>query len=159
MIFFACFLYNKYRKAGYNMGKKGKTVAAILGGAAIGAGLGILFAPKSGKETRAELKAKMDDLISKAKEIDMDDVRAYVVQKTEEIEAALKDLDKEKVLKIAKKKAKDIQKAATDLVNYVKEKGEPVLTDAAEAVRLKAIDVTKNVLEKLENPKTAAKEA
>ena len=50
------------------MGKKGKTVAAILGGAAIGAGLGILFAPKSGKETRAELKAKMDDLISKAKE-------------------------------------------------------------------------------------------
>ena len=55
--FFACFLYNKYRKAGYSMGKKGKTVAAILGGAAIGAGLGILFAPKSGKETRAELKA------------------------------------------------------------------------------------------------------
>ena len=141
------------------MGKKGKTVAAILGGAAIGAGLGILFAPKSGKETRAELKAKMDDLISKAKEIDMDDVRAYVVQKTEEIEAALKDLDKEKVLKIAKKKAKKKKKAATDLVNYVKEKGEPVLTDAAEAVRLKAIDVTKNVLEKLENPKTATKEA
>ena len=95
----------------------------------------------------------------KAKEIDMDDVRAYVVQKTEEIEAALKDLDKEKALKIAKKKAKEIQKAATDLVNYVKEKGEPVLTDAAEAVRLKAIDVTKNVLEKLENPKTTTKEA
>ena len=44
------------------MGKKGKTVAAILGGAAIGAGLGILFAPKSGKETRAELKAKMEEL-------------------------------------------------------------------------------------------------
>jgi len=27
----------------------------------IGAGLGILFAPKSGKETRAELKEKLDD--------------------------------------------------------------------------------------------------
>ena len=31
---------------------KKKTVGALLGGAAIGAGLGILFAPKSGVETR-----------------------------------------------------------------------------------------------------------
>ena len=37
---------------------KKKTVAALLGGAAVGAGLGVLFAPKSGKETRNELKMK-----------------------------------------------------------------------------------------------------
>ena len=35
-----------------------KTVAAILGGAAVGAGLGILLAPKSGKETREPKKLK-----------------------------------------------------------------------------------------------------
>ena len=29
---------------------KKKTVAALLGGAAVGAGLGILFAPKKGEE-------------------------------------------------------------------------------------------------------------
>lgn len=133
------------------MGKKAKTVAALLGGAAVGAGLGILFAPKSGKETRKDLKEKMDELVNQAKEIDIDDVKEYVVQKSEEIEAALKDLDKEKVLKVAKKKAKEIQNGAMDLVNYVKEKGEPMLEEAAEAVREKAIEVTKSVLDKLEN--------
>lgn len=130
---------------------KKKTFASLLGGVALGAGIGVLFAPKKGSETRAELKAKLDELVNKAKEIDVDDVREYVVQKTEEIEEALKDLDKEKALKIASKKAKEIQKSATDLVNYVKEKGEPVLMDAAESVRTKAIEVTKAVLDKLEN--------
>ena len=129
---------------------KNKTAAALLGGAAIGSGLGILFAPKSGKETRAELKEKLDELVKKAKEVDMDDVKEYVVQKSEEIEAALKDLDKEKVLKTAQKKAQEIQKSAKELVDYVKEKGEPVLQDAANAVREKAIEVTKGVLKKLE---------
>lgn len=38
---------------------KKKTVAALGVGAAVGAGLGILFAPKSGKETREELKTKI----------------------------------------------------------------------------------------------------
>jgi len=132
------------------MGKKSKTVATLLGGAAIGAGLGILFAPKSGSETRADLKLKIDDLIKKAKEVDMDDIKEYVVEKTEEIEASLKDLDKEKVLKVAKSKAKEIQKSVEDLVKYVKDKGEPMLEDAANAVREKAIEVTKNVLAKLE---------
>ena len=129
---------------------KKKTAAALLGGAAIGAGLGILFAPKSGKETRAELKVKLDELISKAKEVDMDDVREYVVRRSEEIEKALKELDKEKVLKIAQKKAQEIQKAAKDLVLYAKEKGQPVLEDAANAVREKAIKKKKGILKKLE---------
>lgn len=129
---------------------KKKTVATLLGGAAIGAGLGILFAPKSGKETRAELKVKIDELVQKAKETDLDDVKEYVVQKSEEIEKALADLDKEKVLKIAQQKAQEIQKNAKDLVEYVKKQGEPVLQDAANAVREKAIEVTKGVLKKLE---------
>ena len=129
---------------------KKKTAMALLGGTALGVGLGVLFAPKSGKETRAELKAKIDELLEKAKSIDLDDVREYVVTKTEEIEKALKDLDKEKVLKIAKSKAKKIQNAAKHLVDYVKDKGEPVLEEAADAVRQKAIDVTKSVLAKLE---------
>lgn len=127
-----------------------KKKSALLGGIAIGAGLGVLFAPKKGKETRNDLKIKINDLVTKAKTMDMDDVKEYVITKTEEIEKSLTELDTEKVLDVAKKKAKVIEKNAKDLVNFVKEKGEPVLLDAAENVRQKAISMTKNVLEKLE---------
>ena len=40
---------------------------------------------------------------------------------------------------------------AEDLVEYVKEKGTPVMEKTAEAIRSKAIDVTKEVLNKLES--------
>ena len=134
------------------MGKK-KTIGTLLAGVAIGAGLGVLFAPKKGSETRRELKEKMDDLINKAKQIDAKEVKENIENKIEEIKSELKDLDKEKVLKIAKKKAKDIQTKAEELVNYAVEKGTPVLENAAQSVKEKAIDVTKEVLKKLEGEK------
>ncbi len=127
--------------------KKTKT---LLGGLAIGAGLGLLFAPKKGSETRSDLKKKLDELVEKAKNTDLDDVKEYIVTKTEEIENSLKELDKEKVLDIAKTKAKEIEKNVKDLANYAKKKGTPVLEEAAENLRKKAIEVTKSALEKLE---------
>ncbi|HBA37717.1 MAG TPA: gas vesicle protein [Firmicutes bacterium] len=133
-----------------NKSGAGKTVAAIVGGAAIGAGLGVLFAPKSGKETRNDLKKKLDELVSKIQDIKVEDVKKYVTKKTKEIEKALNDLDKEKLLKEAEKKAKKIEKSAKELVEYVKDKGETALESTADAVHQKAIEVTKSVLKKLE---------
>lgn len=130
------------------MSKKG--MGKFVLGALAGASLGILFAPKKGKDTRADLKAKIDDLLNKAKEIDAEEIKEKIENKIEEIKAELEDLDKEKALEIAKKKAKQIQKKSEELVNYAIEKGTPVLEKAASAVREKAIVVTKEVLKKLE---------
>ncbi len=131
------------------MSKK-KGLGKFIVGAGIGAGLGLLFAPKKGSETRCELKKKMDELVDKAKGIDTDEVRQNIEAKIAEIKDELSDLDKEKVLSIAKKKAKKVQDAAEELVKYAVEKGTPVLENAADSVRQKAVVVTKEVLNKLE---------
>ena len=132
------------------MSKKGNGFGKFLAGAAIGVGLGVLFAPKAGSETRKELKLKCDELLAKLKDVDANEVKESIEAKMFEIKEALEDLDKEKVLKLAKKKAVEIQDMADELVDFAIEKGTPILESAAADVRSKAIDVTKEVLEKLE---------
>ena len=92
------------------MSKKG--LGKFVAGAAVGAGLGILFAPKKGTEIRKELKEKIDDLLDKIKSLDKEDIQKEFGQEINEIRKELEDLDKEKVLKIAKKKGEDIKEQA-----------------------------------------------
>ena len=133
------------------MSNKKGGIGKLLAGVAIGTGLGILFAPRKGSETRAQLKSKMDEMLLKAKNIDAEEVKETIESKIYEIKEELESLDKEKVLDIAKKKAKQIQDMAEELVDYAIEKGTPVLENTANSIREKAIDVTKEVLDKLEN--------
>lgn len=130
------------------MSKKG-TGKFVLG-AALGALAGIIFAPKSGRETRIALKEKAEELINKAKEIEPEEVREEIEKKTKQIVSELSDLDREKAEKLAKEKADKLKKDAEDLVKYAKEKATPIVNEAAENLRQKAISATKCVLDKLE---------
>ncbi len=130
------------------MGKKGWGKFVI--GAGIGAGLGLLFAPKKGSELRADLKVKADELIKKAKEIDVKEVEEKITKKINELKSEVKDLDKEKVLKIAKEKGEQIKEKASELVTLAKEKGTPMIHDAALEVKEKAIAVAKDAINRLE---------
>lgn len=132
------------------MSKKGSGFGKFIAGAAIGAGLGILFAPKKGSETRAILKNKLDELMIQIKKIDIEEVKEEFEDRLQEIKEELADLDKEKALDLAKEKATAIKNKAQELVDLAIDKGTPLLRDAAEEVRLKTIDVTKEVLKKLE---------
>ena len=134
--------------------EKGTGLGKFVIGAAIGAGLGILFAPKKGSETRAELKVKIDDLVEQAKKIDVEEVKAEFLNKVDDLKEELADLDREKAMELAKKKAADLKIKAQELVDLSIDKGTPILRDAAEEVRLKAVDVTKDVLKKLEKKDT-----
>ena len=130
--------------------KKKSGLGKFVLGAAVGAAVGVLLAPKKGSETRKDLKNKLDDLVNKAKELNMEDVKFAIEMKVTEIKNELEDLDKEKVLKIAKKQASNLKDKADELVNYAIEKGTPVLEKAAAAIREKTIVVTKEILNKLE---------
>ena len=132
------------------MGKKKSGLGKFALGLGIGAGLGILFAPKKGSETRQDLKKKLDELINKVKEIDVNEVKEEFFNKIDEIKKELEDLDKEKAIKLAKKKGEELKVKCGELIELAKEKGTPVLESVANEVREKAILVTKEVLNRLE---------
>ena len=129
--------------------KKGG-IGTFVAGAALGVGLGLLFAPKSGAETRKELKEKMDELLQKIKEIKVDDVKENLQNKIEEIKADLADLDKEKVLSIAREKAEQIKEKLDELVKTAKDKASPVVQKTVDDVKGKTIVVLKDIINKLE---------
>ena len=131
------------------MSKK-KGCGKFLVGAALGAGLGLLFAPKKGSDMREDLKKQLDKLLNQIKDIDTEEVKKEFDKRVNEIKDDLNDLDKEKVLDLAKEKALVLKDKAEDLVDLAVEKGTPVLQKAAEELRVKAIAVTKDVLKKIE---------
>ncbi len=136
------------------MSKKG---AGLVTGLVVGAGLGLLFAPKKGSELRKDLADKCTELWNKAKDIDFKDVKKDIEKRLKKLQKELSDLDKEKVLKIAKKKGEDIRKQAEELYELAKAKGTPVLEKAASDVRNKTIEVLNDVVDKLEAAEKSSK--
>lgn len=122
----------------------------FLGGLALGAGIGILLAPDKGENTRKVLKKKLDELLKKLREIDVDEVKDELLFKAEELQAELADLDKEKAKEIALKQANIIKGKAEELYKYAIEKSTPVVEKAADEVRKQALKVVKEIQEKLE---------
>jgi len=133
------------------MTNKNHGIEKFAAGVVVGATLGVLFAPKSGKETREDLKNAFDDLVEKARNLKAEDVKAAIEKKVQEIKEGLADLDREKVLAIAKEKAAALKEKCNELVAYAKEKGTPVVEKTAKDVKHKTADVVRGVLEKLED--------
>lgn len=131
------------------MSKKGNFGKFLLG-LGLGVGAGMLLAPKKGEELRKDLKNKLNELLNKAKEIDLNEVREDFMNRVNELKDEIEDLDKEKVLELAKEKGELLKKKASELLTLAKEKGTPVLEKTAKEVNDRAILVTKDVLKKLE---------
>ena len=129
---------------------KKNSVGKFILGASIGAGIAMLFTKNTGKENREILKNKANDLLTKVKNVDSHELKENVEKKVNEIMKELSDLDKEKAINLAKKKAEKIKEKSEDLVDYLVEKGTPVLEKSAAALREKAIHATKEILKKLE---------
>ena len=122
----------------------------FLLGAAVGAGIALLFAPHDGKETRRLLKERLDNLANKIKDIEPDDVIAQATQLIDDIKTGLKDLDKEKVKEVVEEKSIMLLAKADELVNLAVEKGTPIFERAAYDIKSKTSIVLKDIAVRLD---------
>ena len=131
----------------------------LLTGLVIGAGLGLLFAPKKGSETRAELVDKLNELWDKVKELEYDDVKKTIEKKIKELQKELADMDKEKFGKICRDQAAVVKGKAQEIYELAKEKGTPVLQKAAKDVLTKSGELLTTAGNNIDAPKAPAKPA
>jgi gas vesicle protein len=101
---------------------KGLVVGLIAGGA-IGAALALLYAPKSGREFRAEIKDRADDLIGGADE--------YMQSAKNKAGAIVSEAKKrsETLISEAQKKADSLLGDAEKIISGARQKAAPVVEE------------------------------
>ena len=119
-------------------------------GAAVGAGLALLFAPQSGKETRQMLWNKMVYLKKKLEEIEPEDVKNKAVKIMDDIKTSITELDKEKVKEVLQEKSLQVIAKADELITLAKEKGTPMFQRTAYDIKEKTSNVLKDMADKLD---------
>lgn len=129
---------------------KNKGTGKFVLGALIGAGVALMFAPKSGKELRKELKVKIDELVEEIKDLEMDDVKKSITNKIKELENDIKEFDKEKAVEAAKEKAKIIEKKASELITEAEKAAKPKLVELTTDIKHKTIKTLQSAIDHLE---------
>ena len=130
--------------------KKRFLTGLIVGGAA-----GVLFAPKKGAETRAELAKNIKVLLDSLKEEmtkidDFDEIDFNLEDKIIEIKNDLTELDKIKIKRIAVKQAEKIKEKSESIYQTVRTKGTPIMEKIANNIRLKSAELLYNLADNLE---------
>ena len=134
------------------MKKEKLKIGAALGtGAIIGGILGILFAPKKGSETRAQIKMSFVNLKDKLMNIDEESIKKHIEKKLDYIDVELAKLEMFDSFKKAKKQAKKVVKEINKLIDYTKKKGMSEFEDLILDLKDKAAEISEEILTNLDN--------
>lgn len=95
--------------------KTGEFLKGLLLGGLIGSAIALLYAPKSGKETREDLGKKTDELLNKARE----EYETALSKTKLTYDAAIKRLNE--LENVAKQKVEEVESKVEDLTEKSKE--------------------------------------
>lgn len=128
--------------------KKGK-VGALIAGIGIGAAAGMLLAPKSGKETRQDIKDQAKKMSKKVKDIDLNELKENLVKEFDKFKNEMKNMDKEKAMRLAKEQGTKLLNSCEDLINAAKEKSAPMIEKTGKDIKKKLSEILADASEKL----------
>ena len=135
-------------KRGMKVMKKSK-LGALMVGVGIGAAAGMLLAPKSGEETRKDIKNKAKKLGKKVKDIDLNEVKENLVKEFDKFKNEMKDMDKEKARRLAKEQGTKLLDKCEDLITMAKEKSAPMIEKTGKDIKKKLSEMLADASEKL----------
>lgn len=130
------------------MSKKG--IGKLLAGIGIGTVIGLVAAPKSGKETRKDIKNQANKVVKKIKDVDFDALKDDLLNDFESFKEEIKDMDIKKAKELAASKGEEILKKAEDLITQAKEASKPVYLKAAKDIKKKLSDILADLSKKLD---------
>lgn len=135
------------------MEKKGikKMATVAVASAAVGAGLGIMFAPKKGSDTRKDIMKALNKVADKVKNFSKEDVKKDFEKKIKSIEKRLESLNNEKEVKKVHKKANELKDSVEDLWNSAYEKGDEVIQKAVDELKTKVNKAISSIEKHLED--------
>ena len=132
------------------MSKRKTGLGKLFTGIAIGTGLGVLFAPRKGSETREKIKLTFVNLKNKVSKIEEEDIKYYIEKKLNEIDDDIEVLEGTLEFKKAKKQAKKVIKKINKLIDYTTKKGYDEFEDLITDLKEKASEISEEILTNLE---------
>lgn len=118
-------------------------------GALVGAGLGILLAPKEGSETRNDLRKSFSLLVDTIKNVDIEETKAILLNKVSEIRDELLDIDSATAQDLAKEKVDIVTTKCDELIETAAENNVPIVEKAALSVKENAVNMLDEFLEEI----------
>ena len=123
----------------------------LLLGVGIGLGIGLLVSPNTGEENRRILMNKGSELIDKAKNVDLNEVKDNLVDEFNKLKETVQDMDMEKAKKFAAKKGEELKDKADELLALAKAKAEPKVEKTVKDLKRNLSDFLQNLSDKLED--------
>jgi len=127
----------------------------FLTGAMVGIGLGIIFAPKNGSQTRDELKSSFENLLEKIKNIDIEETKANLLKKVSDLKKELSNLEADEVKTLINEKAELIIEKCDMLIKESEDASLKMVAESAQEVKEKTLKVLNELGQE---PKTSQKQ-